>query len=104
MKKELPEGFSLEPEFKEESGVITLRIKGAGTERDTPGPRPEIYQDPQGRAEERRSEEGRLNSPALSTRPKELLRLCSFNSVPESPSAPGEPVPSVPCFGPRYGA
>ncbi len=31
MKKELPEGFSLEPEFKEESGVITLRIKGAGT-------------------------------------------------------------------------
>jgi beta-lactamase regulating signal transducer with metallopeptidase domain len=31
MKMELPEGYSLEPEFKEEEGVVALKIKGAGT-------------------------------------------------------------------------
>lgn len=31
IKKELPEGYALEPEFKEEAGVVTLKIKGAGS-------------------------------------------------------------------------
>jgi hypothetical protein len=28
VKKELPEGFTLDPEFEEESGLITLKISG----------------------------------------------------------------------------
>ena len=30
LKKDLPEGMTLEPKFDEESGIITLTVKGAG--------------------------------------------------------------------------
>jgi hypothetical protein len=35
VKKELPEGFTLEPEFEEESGLIMLKISGP-TDKETP--------------------------------------------------------------------